>query len=305
MIHSPNNPDELIDLFCNTLWLEEGLSSNTLKAYRSDLQQFAAWQIHIQADAANLKHIDPPTLQAYLAHIAHLKPSSSNRKLSALRRFCTWLHTLHQGNLDNNNPAIGLRSAKQGLRIPKTLSEAEVLALLAAPNLETPAGIRDKAMLELLYASGLRVSELVGLPLPAINLQAGAVCVMGKGQKERLVPMGNPARLAIELYLCSARPTLLGPKQCDTLFVTHFGQGMSRQAFWKSIKRYALLAGIVSNISPHVLRHAFATHLINHGADLRVVQLLLGHADITTTQLYTHVAKDHLHQLLEAHHPLK
>ena len=302
----PSNA-ELIDEFCTTLWLEDGLSPHTQSAYRSDLQQAGHWLSHHfdqgQPDehSTTLLAATSEQLRNYIHDLPELKPSSLNRKLSTLKRFYLWLKAT---NRRADNPSHELRSARQGLRVPKTLSEADVLALLHAPNPNTDQGVRDKAMLELMYACGLRVSELVNMPLQAIDLNAGAVKVLGKGNKERLVPMGNPARLAVLLYLGQARAQLLSFKESDALFVTHLGGPMTRQAFWKIIKRHALLAGIHSPISPHVLRHAFATHLLNHGADLRVVQLLLGHADITTTQIYTHVAKEQLHELLNAHHPL-
>jgi integrase/recombinase XerD len=289
---------ELIDTFCTALWLEEGLSAHTQAAYRSDLQQLSHW-LH-QEHNTPLLHASDEHLRGYTHHMQHLKPASLNRKLSTLKRFYLWLTTQ---NHRTNNPTHALRSAKQGLRIPKTLGETELVELINTPNPHTPQGVRDKAMLELMYASGLRVSELVNMPLQAIDLNAGAVKVLGKGNKERLVPLGEPARLAVLLYLHSTRPQLLQGQSNSALFVTHLGKPMTRQAFWKNIKRYALQAGIHSPISPHVLRHAFATHLLNHGADLRVVQLLLGHADITSTQIYTHVAKAHLHTLLNSKHP--
>lgn len=303
-MHIPNA--ELIDEFCTALWLEEGLSKNTQAAYRSDLQQLSAWLIeHFDArqsaeQSHSLLEANEEQLQQYTHDQLTLKPSSLNRKLSTLKRFYLWLKA---GNRRTDNPAHSLKCAKQGLRIPKTLGEEELVQLINAPNIHTPQGVRDKAMLELMYASGLRVSELVDMPLQAIDLEAGAVKVLGKGNKERLVPMGEPARLALLLYLESARPQFMHSTLSTALFLTHLGQAMTRQGFWKNIKRYALLAGIQTAISPHVLRHAFATHLLNHGADLRVVQLLLGHADISTTQIYTHVAKEHLHALLNSKHP--
>lgn len=292
-----NNAD-LIDEFCTTLWLEEGLAKATLQAYRSDLTHLGTWledHVHETLLVATTEHI-----RNHVHDLLELKPSSLNRKISSYKRFYLWLNTSKKRE---DNPCAQLQSAKRGLRIPKTLSEQQMLDLLAAPDVSNAAGQRDKAMLEFMYASGLRVSELVNMPLRAIDLNAGAVKVLGKGNKERLVPMGEPARLAIQLYLQQARGELLKGKSSDFLFVTHFGTPMTRQGFWKNIKKLALIAGIHSPISPHVLRHAFATHLINHGADLRVVQLLLGHADIGTTQIYTHVAKEHLHSLLKQSHP--
>ena len=292
-----NNAD-LIDEFCTTLWLEEGLAKATLQAYRSDLTHLGMWleeKVKETLFAATTEHI-----RNHVHDLLELKPSSLNRKISSYKRFYLWLNTSKKRE---DNPCAQLQSAKRGLRIPKTLSEQQMLDLLAAPDVNNAAGQRDKAMLEFMYASGLRVSELVNMPLRAVDLNAGAVKVLGKGNKERLVPMGEPARLAIQLYLQQARGELLKGKTSDFLFVTHFGTPMTRQGFWKNIKKLALIAGINAPISPHVLRHAFATHLINHGADLRVVQLLLGHADIGTTQIYTHVAKEHLHSLLKQSHP--
>ena len=289
---------DLIDEFCTTLWLEEGLAKATLQAYRSDLQQLGNWmheKLGVLLLGASTEH-----LRNHVHDLLELKPTSLNRKISSYKRFYLWLNTSKKRE---DNPCQQLQSAKRGLRIPKTLNEQQMLDLLAAPDVSHAAGQRDKAMLEFMYASGLRVSELVNMPLRAVDLNAGAVKVLGKGNKERLVPMGDPARLAIELYLRQARGELLKGRSSDFLFVTHFGTPMTRQGFWKNIKRLALIAGITTDISPHVLRHAFATHLINHGADLRVVQLLLGHADIGTTQIYTHVAKEHLHTLLKQSHP--
>jgi integrase/recombinase XerD len=290
---------DLIDEFSTNLWLEEGLAQATLQAYRSDLEQLAEWLEKKVGES--LLSANSEQLKNHVHDLIELKPSSLNRKISSTKRFYLWLNTSRKRE---DNPAQQLHSAKQGLRIPKVLSEQQMLSLLAAPDVSNAAGQRDKAMLEFMYASGLRVSELVNMPLRAIDLNAGAVKVLGKGNKERLVPMGEPARLAIQLYLQQARGELLKGRTSDFLFVTHFGTPMTRQGFWKNIKRLALVAGIHSPISPHVLRHAFATHLVNHGADLRVVQLLLGHADIGTTQIYTHVAKEHLQKLLNSGHPM-
>jgi integrase/recombinase XerD len=290
---------DLIDEFSTNLWLEEGLAQATLQAYRSDLEQLAEWLEKKVGES--LLNANSEQLKNHVHDLIELKPSSLNRKISSTKRFYLWLNTSRKRE---DNPAQQLHSAKQGLRIPKVLSEQQMLDLLAAPDVSNSAGQRDKAMLEFMYASGLRVSELVNMPLRAIDLNAGAVKVLGKGNKERLVPMGEPARLAIQLYLQQARGELLKGRTSDFLFVTHFGTPMTRQGFWKNIKRLALVAGIHSPISPHVLRHAFATHLVNHGADLRVVQLLLGHADIGTTQIYTHVAKEHLQKLLNSGHPM-
>lgn len=291
---------KLIDEFCNQLWLEEGLADNTLQAYRADLEQFAEWIAeHLGSDRAVFT-LNRDELACFVQSLETLKPTSLNRKISALKRFHLW--ALRE-KLTDTDPTAQLHSAKQGLRLPKTLSEAQISDLLNAPNPDSPEGARDLAMLELLYACGLRVSELVSLPLRAVDLQADAIRVTGKGNKERLIPMGEPARLAIIHYLAQARSQILNGQLSESMFVTRRGGAMTRQGFWKLIKQYALRAGINSPISPHVLRHAFATHLVNHGADLRVVQLLLGHADIGTTQIYTHVAKEHLRTILQSSHP--
>lgn len=292
--------DCAIDSFCTHLWLDEGLSESTLNAYRSDLTIFEHW-LHSTAREVDIKAASEALLKRYIRGLSELKPASLNRKVSSIKRFYLWLTVSKQRS---DNPASSLNNVKQGLRLPKTLSEEQIKKLLSTPDPHSQAGIRDIAMLEVMYAAGLRVTELVSLPLQAINLQQGALQVTGKGNKERLVPLGEPAILATQLYLTTARPALLQGREDDALFVTHFGKPMTRQGFWKNIKRYAIQAGISSPISPHVLRHAFATHLVNHGADLRVVQLLLGHADIGTTQIYTHVAKERLRDLLETHHPL-
>ena len=289
---------QLIDEFCTSLWLEEGLAEKTLQAYRADLKLLGQW-FEMHFPGVELLHATEEQLRNHIHDLLALKPSSLNRKISCYKRFYLWLTAQHKRS---TNPAGALRSAKQGVRIPKTLGEEQVKALLAAPNPEIPAGMRDLAMLELMYACGLRVSELVDLPLHATDLNQGALKVIGKGNKERLIPIGEPALIAIVHYLRAARPQLLGQRTSHAMFVTHFGAPMTRQAFWKNIKKYALQAQINSPISPHVLRHAFASHLVNHGADLRVVQLLLGHADIGTTQIYTHVAKEHLRTLLQNHH---
>lgn len=290
----------LIDAFCTHLWLDEGLADSTLQAYRSDLSLLQEWLTRTEKNI-QIENASDSDLKEYIHDQSSLKSGSLNRKISSLKRFFLWLKSSKQRS---DNPSSSLSSVKQGLRLPKTLSEDQIKKLLATPDPHSDAGIRDIAMLEVMYAAGLRVSELVNLPFQAVNLQHGALQVTGKGNKERLVPLGEPAVIATELYLTTARPALLGKRESDALFVTHFGKPMTRQGFWKNIKRYAIQAGIPSQISPHVLRHAFATHLVNHGADLRVVQLLLGHADIGTTQIYTHVAKERLRDLLQSHHPL-
>ena len=292
--------DGLIDAFADALWLEEGLSPNTLQAYRRDLLQ-----LHTFLNGEALIACNEAQLQQFFAarHDA-TKASTANRRLTVFKRFFRW--ALRQ-NLLSTDPTLKLQSAKQALRVPKTLSEAQVEALLDAPDVHTAIGVRDRAMLELLYASGLRVSELVGLQVFALGLNDNVVRVMGKGSKERLVPYGEVASQWLRAYLSEARSNLLAGRQTDALFVTtkgaQAGGAMSRVMFWMLIKKYAVLAGITAPLSPHTLRHAFATHLLNHGADLRAVQLLLGHADISTTTIYTHVARERLAQLHAQHHP--
>ena len=294
------SPFPTIDTFLDALWLEDGLADNTLAAYRRDLCAFGSW--------LRDEHGRPPEgalhedIQGWLAaQYRQTKASTANRRLAALRRFFLW--ALRRG-LCAEDPCLGLRSARQPARFPKTLSEAQVEALLAAPDIDTTLGLRDRAMLETLYATGLRVSELVGLGVQDLSLSDGVVrVVMGKGGKDRLVPLGGEALHWIERHLHESRPAILGARLCDALFVTSRAAAMTRQAFWLLIKKYALQADIRVPLSPHVLRHAFATHLLNHGADLRVVQMLLGHADISTTQIYTHVARERLKTLHAQHHP--
>ena len=291
----------LLDRFSDGLWLEDGLARNTLDAYRRDVAQFAAWLD--DAQDKGLMEAAASDLQRHLAwqvEARHAKPRTTGRLVSALKRFFRF--ALREG-LRRDDPAAALDSPKLPRSLPKSLSEAEVEAMLAAPALDTAQGLRDRAMLETLYASGLRVSELVGLKTIQVSLDMGVVRVLGKGSKERLTPLGEEAVAWIERYQREARPDLLGARKSDALFVTARGGAMTRQAFWGLVKRYALAAGIARAISPHTLRHAFATHLINHGADLRVVQLLLGHADISTTQIYTHVARERLKALHRKHHP--
>ena len=291
----------LLDRFSDGLWLEDGLARNTLDGYRRDLAQFARWLD--EAQGKDLMQAASADLQRHLAwqvESKHAKPRTTSRLVSALKRFFQF--ALREG-LRRDDPAATLDSPKLPRSLPKSLSEAEVEALLAAPAVETAQGLRDRAMLETLYASGLRVSELVGLKSVQVSLDMGVVRVLGKGSKERLTPLGEEAVAWIDRYQREARPELLGARKSDALFVTARGGPMTRQAFWALIKRYAAAAGISRAISPHTLRHAFATHLINHGADLRVVQLLLGHADISTTQIYTHVARERLKALHRKHHP--
>ncbi|WP_454710136.1 site-specific tyrosine recombinase XerD [Cupriavidus nantongensis] len=290
----------LVSRFCDALWLEDGLSRNTIDAYRRDLTLLARWLQHEQR--GELLQADDSALSAYFsARHTQTRASSANRRLAVFRRFYQWALREH---LVQTDPCLLLRPAKQPPRYPKTLTEAQVDALLEAPDTETPLGLRDRTMLELMYASGLRVSELTQMKTIEIGLNEGVARVVGgKGDKERLVPFGQQAGDWLRRYLASARPVLLAGRACDALFVTQRGEGMTRQAFWHLIKRHARDAGVHAPLSPHTLRHAFATHLLNHGADLRVVQLLLGHADISTTQIYTHVARERLRELHQQHHP--
>ena len=288
-----------IDRFVDAVWIEEGLAANTLVAYRRDLTLFADWlgREHGRALAA----ASETDLRQYaLSRHAGSAPTSTNRRLTVFKRFFRWAV---RERLIDADPTLKLDSARQPLRVPKTLSEGQVEALLAAPVVETPLGLRDRAMLELLYASGLRVSELVTLKTVHVSFVECALHVTGKGSKERLVPFGEEALCWIERYVAEARPAILERRSSDALFVTGRGGPMTRQMFWKLIKAHALRAGITAPLSPHTLRHAFATHLLNHGADLRAVQMLLGHADISTTTIYTHVARERLKQLHALHHP--
>lgn len=296
----PDDPAdrEALAAFADAIWLEDGLSRNTLQAYRSDLSVLAAWLSERQLTLRSAGEAD---LQAYIAERhAGSRPSSGNRRLTVFRRFYRWL--MREGQR-SDDPTQRIATARQPTRFPKTLSEAQVEALLGAPDVGTPLGLRDRAMLETLYATGLRVSELVGLPGTSVSLVDGVIRVLGKGDKERLVPMGEEARQWIERYLRDARPVLLAGRPADALFVTARGDAMTRQMFWTLVKRHAQVGGVFAPLSPHTLRHAFATHLLNHGADLRVVQMLLGHADISTTQIYTHVARERLKSLHARHHP--
>ncbi len=290
--------DASIDAFIDAIWLEEGLSKNTLSAYRRDLTLYGRWL------AGQGKAIDATAesdLNAYFAaRHSQTRATSANRRLTVFKRYFRW--ALRE-RVIGADPTLKLQSAKQPLRVPKTLSEAQVEALLAAPDVDTPLGLRDRAMLELMYASGLRVSELVGLKTFNLGLNEGVLRVLGKGSKERLVPFGQIASDWIERYLAQARSAILGGQQTDDLFVTARGSGMTRVMFWMIVKKQALAAGITAPLSPHTLRHAFATHLLNHGADLRAVQMLLGHADISTTTIYTHVARERLKSLHGQHHP--
>jgi integrase/recombinase XerD len=291
--------DPIIDAFIDTVWAEHGLSQNTLDAYRSDLMAVSQW---LKGRGGTLAQASREDLLAYLAHAAQqgLKPRTTARQLSALRRF--FRYRLREGASDFD-PTAQIDAPRIGRSLPKTLSEEDVERLLDAPDAGRPAGLRDRAMLEVLYATGLRVSELVNLRLGQVRLDQGLVMVTGKGNKERLVPMGEAAVDAVQQYLDEGRNELLRRKTSDALFPGNRGGAMTRQAFWHNIKRYARVANIRLSISPHTLRHAFATHLVNHGADLRTVQMLLGHADLSTTQIYTHVARERLRKLHAEHHP--
>ncbi len=288
-----------LDAFTDSMWLEHGLARNTLAGYRSDLALFARWLTRRGGQLANATAAD---LAAYLDEFSpQARASSQRRLLASWRRY--YRHLLARG-LIHIDPTLQLDPPLPSQRFPHSLSEAQVEALLQAPEPDSAQGVRDRCMLEVLYGAGLRVTELVELKLYALDLDAGVVRIIGKGDRERLVPLGEIALDWILRYLRTARGELLGRRQSDTLFVTRLGTGMTRQMFWRLIKQYAAAAGIDGRqISPHTLRHAFATHLLNHGADLRAVQMLLGHADISTTQVYTHVARERLKQLHAAHHP--
>ncbi len=287
----------VIDKFLDALWMERGLSDNTLNAYRQDLYLFAKWQ---SARKQSVTQTHPSDLLAYLAELSSMSVRTSARRLSSLRRLFQYL--TREGQLEEN-PALSIDSPHLKRSLPKSLTESEVRQLLHTPDIETNLGLRDKAMLEVLYATGLRVTELVGLSVDQVNLKQGVIRVTGKGNKERLVPLGEEAIDWLERYLRDARSGLFRADPDSTLFPSSRGKKMTRQTFWYAIKRYAVSAGISKSISPHILRHCFATHLLNHGADLRVIQMLLGHSDISTTQLYTHVAKERLKNLHAQHHP--
>jgi integrase/recombinase XerD len=292
----PESQRALIDAFVDALWLEDGLAANTLAAYRRDLASAA---LHL-GDTPLTAATEPALADWFAAAHGSTRPATANRRLAVLRRFYRW--ALREGRV-RADPTLRLATAKRPARFPKAISEVQVEQLLAAPDAGSPLGLRDRAMLETLYATGLRVSELVGLSLAQLSLQEGLVRVIGKGAKERVVPLGEEARTWLERYLAQSRPALLAGRAAAAVFVTQRGAGMTRQAFWQLIKRHAAVAGITAPLSPHGLRHAFATHLLNHGADLRVVQMLLGHADISTTQIYTHVARERLKSLHAQHHP--
>ncbi|MCF7498399.1 site-specific tyrosine recombinase XerD [Pseudoalteromonas sp. L1] len=295
VLMSPNNAEHL-ELFLDTLYLEQGVSENTLAAYRSDLEKFCQF-----LKDKDLLAVSNEDIEAYLAYRVDLglKSRSTARSISALKRFYQYFV---REKAIADSPMVNIAQPKAGQSLPKTLSEAEVEALLGAPDIEDPMGLRDKAMLELLYATGLRVTELVGLRMEQINLRQAVVFVKGKGNKERLVPLGEEAMYWLEQFLKVGRSYMI-KHATDFVFPSKRGIGMTRQTFWHRIKHYAILASVESPLSPHTLRHAFATHLLNHGADLRVVQMMLGHSDLSTTQIYTHVANERLKSVHEQHHP--
>ncbi len=288
-----------IERFADALWMERGLSKNTLMAYQSDLNKLAVW---LAGQDISLLSAQREDLLSYLAVLSSegKKARSTARMLSCIRQF--YQYALRESWV-NTDPSSLIDAPKLGRSLPKSLTEEEVESLLDAPDIDDPEGCRDRAMLEVLYATGLRVSELVGLQFNQVSLNQGLVRVIGKGGKERLVPLGDEAVEWLTRFLKTARYDLLGERVCDDLFPTRRGAGMTRQAFWYRIKKHAASAGITKHLSPHTLRHAFATHLLNHGADLRVVQMLLGHSDLSTTQIYTHVARERLKSLHQQHHP--
>lgn len=294
----PTSEQALLERWLDHIWMEKGLGDQTLASYRSDLEQFALW---LQQRSALLQ-ADRIVVLEWLSTLMQrgLSARSVARKMSALRGFYRWAL---QERLLAEDPTLLVARPKIGRPLPKSLTEADVDALLAAPDVDTTLGLRDRAMLEVLYASGLRVSELVGLTLSQINLRQGLVRVVGKGNKERLVPLGEEAQDWLVRYLRDGRPLLLGDEGDDIVFPSQRRQPMTRQTFWHRIRQLAVIAGVQKSLSPHTLRHAFATHLLNHGADLRVVQMLLGHSDLSTTQIYTHVARQRLHDLHARHHP--
>jgi len=292
--------DTIINTFLDALWMERGLSENTLAAYRNDLHSFAVWLT--DATRGDLVRVGKEDVLAYLTYRLQQRrsPRSTARFLSCIRRF--YAYQLREKRIQQDPTAL-IEAPKLGRALPKTLSEKDVEALLQAPDVNTPLGQRDRTMLEVLYATGLRVSELVSLKLNQVNLRQGVIRVTGKGNKDRLIPLGEEAQAWLQTYLHDSRQQLMAGQHDDVLFPSNRKQAMTRQTFWHAIKRYARLASINKALSPHTLRHAFATHLLNHGADLRVVQMLLGHSDLSTTQIYTHVARARLKELHAAHHP--
>ena len=291
--------NKIIDEFINHLWLEDGLSKNTLNSYRFDLELLSEWLT--KSLKKNISDVSEGDIQQYLSFkFPSSKSRSISRLLATLRRFFRYLLRENKIKID---PTLQIQSPKIPKSLPKSLSEEDVESLLNAPNVKIISGLRDKAMLELLYACGLRVSELVNILLTELSMTEGIIRITGKGSKTRLVPMGEEAVDWIKKYIDESRKNILKQKTSKYLFVTIRGSAMTRQAFWYLIKRYSIIAQIKKPMSPHILRHAFATHLINHGADLRVVQMLLGHSDISTTQIYTHVARERLKKLHQSHHP--
>ena len=288
-----------IDRFIDALWIEDGLSKLTLEAYRRDLAAYARWLCGLSGKSIE-RSSEADLLSFIAARHASSRATTANRRLTVFKRYFRWAV---RERLIGTDPTLKLASARQPLRVPKTLSELQVEALLTAPDTATALGLRDRTMIELMYASGLRVSELVSLKSIHLGLDEGVVRVLGKGARERLVPFGAEAHDWLQRYLADARPVLLRQRGSDALFVTRLGEAMTRQMFWKLIRKYATAAEIHAPLSPHTLRHAFATHLLNHGADLRAVQMLLGHADIGTTTIYTHVARERLRLLHAVHHP--
>ncbi len=290
----------LIERFTDTLWMERGLSQNTLSAYRSDMNKLGIWLERERKQ--QLLTVQRADLLSYLAQLVSTsyKPRSSARLLSCMRQF--YQYALREG-LVETDPTLLIEAPKLQRTLPKSLTEGEVERLINAPDIDSPEGLRDRAMLELLYATGLRVTELIGLRPDQVSLNQGVVRVVGKGGRERLVPLGEDALDWLQRFIDEGRHLLLGEQMCEAIFPTRRGSGMTRQAFWYRIKKYAHQSGIEKQLSPHTLRHAFATHLLNHGADLRVVQMLLGHSDLSTTQIYTHVARERLKNLHAKHHP--
>jgi integrase/recombinase XerD len=299
MVAGMTDNRDLLEMFLDAVWAERGLSANTLKSYRYDLLQLA---LHLEKKDCLLLHASRGDLLNTLATQvqAGRSPRSLSRYLACYRQFYRWL--LREGRIETDPSAL-IESPKIGRGLPKALSEQQVVSLLEAPDIDTPLGLRDRTMLELMYATGLRVSELVKLDVVNLGINQGVVRVMGKGGKERLVPLGEEALSWMQRYLRESRPGLMGGGDCPLVFVTARKAGMTRQAFWYAIRKHAATAGIAQPVSPHMLRHSFATHLLNHGADLRVVQLLLGHSDLSTTQIYTHIAREGLKQLHSVHHP--
>ncbi len=301
-MRAPEVNASLLDEFSDALWLEDGLSRNTLDSYRNDLQLFSTWLKKRKPDVSFLTDATRSDILNFLeTRVSEkIKASTASRELSSLKRFYRYL--LRQGKI-SVDPSLNIETPKMQRHLPESLSEIEVEQLLNAPDLAAPLGLRDRAMLEVLYASGLRVSELINLKYSQVSMDMGILKILGKGRKERLAPLGDESLEWLGRYTREARPALLNGIVTDTIFVTTRGSAMTRQAFWYLIKRYAHQVNITKQLSPHTLRHAFATHLLNHGADLRVVQLLLGHADISTTQIYTHIARERLKKLHAAHHP--